>query len=249
MRCWSLPLRVGDPPAWDPPPGPCWGRDPNPAGRAGGAGPIPGKTAPSRTRNTHLNQIDRIFERLRSGVVPDGGLDAFAVGIEAPGRAAPPTGARRPGTGCFKFLRSGYGCGKTFIAAGRSRRPAARLRGRFVVISDNDLHFHKFDELYRKVMQELSTAWCESRHGDILDRWIAGIEEALVSAGVDEDAPTSTTASRPPGAGPGLQDRREGAGRHGPGAAHRVHPEAEAAWPTPEPSSRGSRVPGTSRPR
>jgi PglZ domain/P-loop Domain of unknown function (DUF2791) len=30
----------------------------------------------------------------------------------------------------------------------------------FVVVSDNDLHFHKFDDVYRKVLQELSTASC-----------------------------------------------------------------------------------------
>jgi len=139
-----------------------------------------------------LNQIDRIFERLRSGVVPDQGLDAFAVGIEKHrDELHRQLELAASGTGCFKFLRGGYGCGKTFMA--RLAVLDALQRGfaaSFVVVSDNDLHFHKFDELYRKVMQELSTAWCEkAAMADILDRWIAGIEEALVSAGVDEEAP------------------------------------------------------------
>jgi hypothetical protein len=60
----------------------------------------------------------------------------------------------------------------------------------FVVVSENDLHFHKFDELYRKVVQGLSTPACETGAlGDILDRWIGGIEEHLIKLGVSVDAP------------------------------------------------------------
>src|SRR5690606_19166717 len=59
----------------------------------------------------------------------------------------------------------------------------------FVVVSDNDLHFHKFDELYRKVVQGLSTTACpKGALGDILDRWIGKIEEDLIRLGVDEDS-------------------------------------------------------------
>jgi hypothetical protein len=43
----------------------------------------------------------------------------------------------------------------------------------FVVVSDNDLRFHRFDDVYRKVMTELGTASCpRGALGDILDRWI-----------------------------------------------------------------------------
>src|SRR5262249_6032210 len=60
----------------------------------------------------------------------------------------------------------------------------------FVVVSDNDLHFHKFDELYRKVVSGLSTPACaQGALGDILDRWIGGIEEGLVGLGVSEEDP------------------------------------------------------------
>jgi hypothetical protein len=59
----------------------------------------------------------------------------------------------------------------------------------FVVVSDNDLRFHRFEEVYRKAVTELGTANCaRGALGDVLDRWIARIEESLIEAGADEDA-------------------------------------------------------------
>ncbi len=135
--------------------------------------------------------VDHIFERLRSGVVPERGLDAFAVGIERQraeiGRMLDLAEAKE---GVFKFLRGGYGCGKTFMA--RLAVLDAQARGfatSFVVVSDNDLHFHRFDELYRKIVQELGTSSCpRGAIGDIVDRWIARVENALVPGGADEAA-------------------------------------------------------------
>ena len=140
---------------------------------------------------TSQRDREHIFERLRSGVVPERGLEAFAVGIEKQ-RAE----IRRlldlaaSGEGVFKFLRGGYGCGKTFMA--RLALLDAQARGfatSFVVVSDNDLHFHKFDDVYRKVVQELGTSSCpRGALGDIIDRWIAKVENALVDGGADENA-------------------------------------------------------------
>ena len=136
--------------------------------------------------------IDHVFERLRSGVVPERGLDAFAVGIERQrdeiGRLL---GLAEGGEGVFKFLRGGYGCGKTFMA--RLAVLDAQARGfatSFVVVSDNDLHFHRFDDVYRKVVQELGTSSCpRGALGDIVDRWIAKVENALGAGGADDAAP------------------------------------------------------------
>ena len=59
-----------------------------------------------------------------------------------------------------------------------------------MVVSDNDLHFDQFDDVYRKVVQELSTSACpRGALGDILDRWIARVEDALIAGGADEHAP------------------------------------------------------------
>jgi hypothetical protein len=135
--------------------------------------------------------IEHIFERLRSGVVPERGLEAFAVGIDRSrdeiGRQLDLAGNNE---GVFKFLRGGYGCGKTFMA--RLALLDAQAKGfatSFVVVSDNDLHFHRFDDVYRKVVQELATDRCDrGALGFIIDRWIARIEDATIDGGANPEA-------------------------------------------------------------
>lgn len=135
--------------------------------------------------------IEHIFERLRSGVVPDRALEAFAVGIDKQRNEIDrQLKLAENQEGVFKFLRGGYGCGKTFMS--RLAVLEAQNEGfatSFVVVSDNDLHFHKFDDVYRKVVQELSTNTCpRGALSDIIDRWIAKVEDALIDGGADEDA-------------------------------------------------------------
>ena len=136
--------------------------------------------------------VEHVFEALRKGLVPERGIDTFAVGIEKPrsevGRQLDLTAS---GEGSIKFLRGGYGCGKTFMS--RLAILDAQARGfatSFVVVSDNDLHFHRFDDVYRKVVGELGTASCpRGALGDILDRWIGRVEDALVAGGADDASP------------------------------------------------------------
>ena len=135
---------------------------------------------------------EHIFERLRSGVVPERSLETFAVGIDKQrNEIKRQLNLAANGEGVFKFLRGGYGCGKTFMA--RLAVNDAQLLGfatSFVVVSDNDLHFHKFDDVYRKVVQELATKTCpRGALGDIIDRWIAKVEDALIDGGADENSP------------------------------------------------------------
>ena len=135
--------------------------------------------------------IEHVFESLRKGLVPERGIDAFAVGVEKQrGELHRQLDLARSGEGTIKFLRGGYGCGKTFMA--RLALLDAQTRGfatSFVVVSDNDLRFHRFDDVYRKVMTELGTASCpRGALGDILDRWIGRVEESLVAAGEDDAA-------------------------------------------------------------
>lgn len=135
---------------------------------------------------------EHVFTRLREGTVPDRGLEAFAVGVDTPRREiARLLKAAEDGEGLVKFLRGGYGCGKSFISNLAMHDAKARdFVASFVVVSDNDLHFHKFDELYRKVVAGLSTTACpQGALGDILDRWIGRIEEELIENGADEAAP------------------------------------------------------------
>lgn len=134
--------------------------------------------------------VDHIFESLRKGLVPERGIDAFAIGIEKQrGELHRQLDLAGAGEGTIKFLRGGYGCGKTFMA--RLAVLDAQTRGfatSFVVVSDNDVKFHRFDDVYRKVLTELGTASCpRGALGDILDRWIGHIEESLIAAGEPED--------------------------------------------------------------
>lgn len=133
--------------------------------------------------------VEHVFESLRKGLVPERGIDAFAVGIEKQrGELHRQLDLARSGEGTVKFLRGGYGCGKTFMA--RLALLDAQARGfatSFVVVSDNDLKFHRFDDVYRKVLTELGTASCSrGALSDVLDRWIGRVEESLVAAGEDD---------------------------------------------------------------
>jgi hypothetical protein len=132
-----------------------------------------------------------IFEKLRAGLVPERALDSYAVGIEKElGEIDRQLQLVEDGEGQSKFLRGDYGCGKTFVA--RLAIERAQRRGfatSFVVVSPNDLKFHRFDEVYNKVVTNLATASCERQAlGDILDRWVGGIEDKLVDLGLDEDS-------------------------------------------------------------
>ena len=135
--------------------------------------------------------VEHIFESLRKGLVPERGIDNFAVGIEKQrGELHRQLGLIGDGEGSVKFLRGGYGCGKTFMA--RLALLDAQEKGfatSFVVVSDNDLHFHKFEDVYKRVLTELGTSGCpRSALNDVLDRWIGAVEEALIDAGEDPDA-------------------------------------------------------------
>jgi hypothetical protein len=140
----------------------------------------------------HPTQItEEILECLRRGTVPEVGLETFAVGIDKPrAEIRRQLSLAASGQGGFKFFRGGYGCGKTFMS--RLALLDAQQEGfvtSFVVVSDNDLHFYKFDDVYRKVVQGLSTSTCpRGALNDIIDRWIARVEDGLMDAGADENS-------------------------------------------------------------
>lgn len=136
-------------------------------------------------------EIQHVFQQLRGGLVPERGLDAYAVGVEKPrGEIKRQLDLVRESGGTVKFLRGGYGCGKTFMSRlAIADAHAVNFATSFVVVSDNDLRFHMFDEVYRKVVTELATRNCpRGALGDILDRWIGRVEEGMIALGADPDA-------------------------------------------------------------
>jgi len=137
------------------------------------------------------NDAKHIFNQLRAGLVPERGLDAFAVGVDKPrDELRRQFDLVQEGNGSIKFLRGGYGCGKTFIARlAIAEAHAKNFVTSFVVVSDNDLRFHRFEEVYRKVVSELATQTCpRGALSDILDRWIGDIEDGLIKLGADANA-------------------------------------------------------------
>lgn len=139
-----------------------------------------------------LRDTRHIFEKLSSGAVPERGLDSYAVGIDRDLREIDrQLRFVTDNEGQIKFLRGGYGCGKTFMARLSVERAQQQHNfvTSFVVVSPNDLKFHRFDEVYNKVVMGLSTSSCPRQAlGDILDRWIGALEDSLIDAGVDENA-------------------------------------------------------------
>ena len=65
----------------------------------------------------NARDLTHVFEKLINGLVPERGLDTFAVGIEAErGELHRQLELVSQDEGALKFLRGGYGCGKTFMA-------------------------------------------------------------------------------------------------------------------------------------
>ncbi|HPA11262.1 MAG TPA: BREX system ATP-binding protein BrxD [Treponemataceae bacterium] len=127
-------------------------------------------------------ETEHIFERLRSGTVPEKGLDKFAVGIDKPiAEIRRQLDLAKSGEGCFKFLRGGYGCGKTFMSQYTLLEAMnANFAVSFVVVSPNDTQFHKFDDVYHKIVSNLRTSMAESGTLEfMIDRWISRIEDRL----------------------------------------------------------------------
>jgi len=138
-----------------------------------------------------MREQEHIFERLRSGTVPERGLDKFAVGIDkALNEIRRQLDLAASGEGVFKFLRGGYGCGKTFMSQYTILEALQRnFAVSFVVVSPNDTQFHKFDDVYHKIVSGLRTPLAVSGAlEDALDRWIARIEDSLMDE-IGEDAP------------------------------------------------------------
>lgn len=138
-----------------------------------------------------IHETEHIFERLRSGTVPEKGLDKFAVGIDRPlAEIHRQLDLAALGEGGFKFLRGGYGCGKTFMSQYTLLEAMnANFAVSFVVVSPNDTQFHKFDDVYHKIVSNLRTSMTENGALEfMIDGWIAQLEDQLADE-IGDDAP------------------------------------------------------------
>ncbi len=104
--------------------------------------------------------IEHIFEQLRKGLVPERGLDAFAVGIDRQrGEIHRQLDLVAGGEGSIKFLRGGYGCGKTFFSRWLQQEARAmNFATAEVQISETETPLHKLETVYRRMLERLATS-------------------------------------------------------------------------------------------
>lgn len=151
----------------------------------GGDGMAHGDVAGGRAAVSPARRAE-VIEALRRGTVPRAGLDLFAVGMErfehaideeldgvAAGRAA------------FKAVRGEYGAGKTFFARWIAERAKRRgMAAAEVQISETETPLHKLETVYRRLVEQLSTAaYPPSALREIIDAWFYTLEEDVIAEG------------------------------------------------------------------
>jgi hypothetical protein len=127
-----------------------------------------------------------IIAALRKGTVPQRGLDFLAVGLS---RFESVIGQElanvAQGGAVFKAVRGDYGCGKTFF--GRWVQECAKKNGfatAEVQISETETPLHRLETVYRRAMEQLSTADCFlGAFRSIIDGWFYGLEEDVLAEG------------------------------------------------------------------
>lgn len=135
-----------------------------------------------------------LLQSLRQGTVPDGNLDALAVGIDRfAATIDADLSAVTAGGSMFKAVRGEYGTGKTFFARWVEQRAMRHgLAVAEVQISELETPLHKLETVYRRTIEELRTsAFAKSAFRPLIDAWLYGVEEdAAAAAGVNEATST-----------------------------------------------------------
>lgn len=140
-----------------------------------------------------------IISALRKGTVPQRGLDFLAVGL---GRFDETIKSElsevAEGGSIFKAVRGEYGCGKTFF--GRWVQEQAKQQGfatAEVQISETETPLHKLETVYRRAMEQLSTADCFlGAFRSVIDGWFYGLEEDVLAEGSIDPNDLETLAAK-----------------------------------------------------
>lgn len=127
-----------------------------------------------------------ILDALRRGTVPAQGLDVLAVGLD---RFAPTFDEEldrvASGAGVFKAIRGEYGSGKTFTTRWFAERAKARgFAASEVQISETDTPMHRYQTIYRRLVEQLSTATVRTGGlRTVIDSWFFSLEDEVLAAG------------------------------------------------------------------
>lgn len=137
---------------------------------------------PSKARRRDL------IHALRTGTVPEKGLEYLAVGLDRFDRAiAEELADCTMGRSRFKAVQGEYGCGKTFF----SRYFAAKalsldMAVTEVQVSEVDTPLYRLETIYRRALEHLRTK--ERDRGafrQLVEKWFYDIEEDLLAAEPD----------------------------------------------------------------
>ena len=127
-----------------------------------------------------------VIDALRRGTVPQAGLDLFAVGMERFERAVDEElDGVVAGRATFKAVRGEYGAGKTFFARWLAERAKRRgMAAAEVQISETETPLHKLETVYRRLVEQLSTAaYPPSALREVIDAWFYTLEEDVLAEG------------------------------------------------------------------
>jgi len=153
---------------------------------------MPESTAISAARRAE------VIDALRRGTVPSAGLDLFAVGMERFERAIDEElDGVAAGRATFKAVRGEYGAGKTFFARWLAERAKRRgMAAAEVQISESETPLHKVETVYRRLVEQLSTAaYPPSALREIIDSWFYTLEEDVLAEGKIGADDTETLAA------------------------------------------------------
>ena len=140
-----------------------------------------------------VSESPAIVNALRSGLVPNQGLEHFATGLDPLVSAVnEELDFVSGGKGLSKWIRGEYGTGKTFAA----RYLCARARERKfatseVQISINDTPLHHLEAVYRRLIERLETAADgPNAFQAIVEGWLYQVgDEVTRLRGISEDDP------------------------------------------------------------
>ena len=140
-----------------------------------------------------------IIAALRKGTVPQRGLDFLAVGLDRfESVISDELADVGQGASVFKAVRGDYGCGKTFF--GRWVQEHAKQKGfatAEVQISETETPLHRLETVYRRALEQLSTADCfMGAFRSIVDGWFYGLEEDVLAEGTIDPKDERALANR-----------------------------------------------------
>lgn len=135
--------------------------------------------------NISAQRRREIVDALRRGTVPQQGLDAFAVGLDAFSHAVDEElSLVRSGGSVFKAIRGEYGSGKTFFARWLQER--ARKLGfatSEIQVSETETPLHRLETVYRRFMERLATSdTLGGAFRNVVDGWFFALEEDVLGA-------------------------------------------------------------------